>query len=85
MEDNSEKRSSEKCEDLTTVEKLQKDLYNIMMNERKSLQNNEETVLIYNANRLLVPPNEIGLGSVLLNPPHCACSKAKIISSSLSS
>ncbi|XVF00729.1 hypothetical protein REPUB_Repub04eG0026500 [Reevesia pubescens] len=63
---------------LTTIQKLRKDLHNILRNE-DPLNNNAsdqgpEDVLIYdkNINKLQIPSTEIGLGSILLKF-HVSC------------
>ncbi|WCJ18249.1 GATA transcription factor 27 [Euphorbia peplus] len=63
----SRKRSMVVYRHLTLVEKLQKDLFNIMKYEDNFMsQEDEDDLLIYNANSLQVSPNEIGIGSILL-------------------
>lgn len=44
------------------IETLQNDLYNLQKGEDQT----HEDVLIYEKNMLLIPPTEIGLGSILL-------------------
>ncbi|KDP38897.1 hypothetical protein JCGZ_05054 [Jatropha curcas] len=65
----SKKRSLVVHRNLSPIEKLQRDLRNILKYEKPSiLSENEDDLLIYNANNLQVSCNEIGLGSTFLTP-----------------
>ncbi|XP_057991453.1 uncharacterized protein LOC131173324 isoform X2 [Hevea brasiliensis] len=65
----SRKRSVNVQRCLTPIERLQRELCNILKNDPSILSENEEDdLLIYNANNLQVSCNEIGLGGFLLKP-----------------
>ncbi|KAF2293748.1 hypothetical protein GH714_004462 [Hevea brasiliensis] len=64
----SRKRSLMFQQSSTVIERLQRDLRNILKQDPFILTENEEDLLIYNANNLQISYNEIGLGGFLLKP-----------------
>uniref|UniRef100_M1CFA5 GATA transcription factor n=1 Tax=Solanum tuberosum TaxID=4113 RepID=M1CFA5_SOLTU len=66
------KRSERRKRILSPVERLQRQLHNILQEpDFENISANDENILIYASNKY-IPPNEIGLGAMLLVSPPTA-------------